>query len=715
MPCAIAETPRVNRLPRILVVDDDATFRMLAKRALRTADYDVVEASNGELGIQLYGETHPDLVLLDLMLPGIGGLEICSLLRARWGQATAPILMVTANESAEAIEAGYSVGVSDFFSKPVNWRLLIHRVRLNLEARTAMIGLRESQLSLANAQRIAHLGSWTWYVENDEMTWSQESFRILGLRPDQDHAGRETLWSRIHPDDREQAATRMHEAIRDRKGFECEHRILLPDGGVRFVRQQAEVRCDIDGEVSVVHGAIQDITEQTRAVDQIRYLANFDGLTGLSNRRLFRRNLHKAMKRARQRDESIAILFLDLDRFKRINETLGHTAGDQLIQIVAERLQTVIRRGERSRHREDEERSPLARLGGDEFTLLLQGISSPQDAALIAQRVLKALLEPIVVEGHSVTVTTSIGVAIFPGDGDDAETLIRSADTSMYRAKDSGGNRFCFFDDSMNATCERRLTLESQLRCALERDQLDLHFQPKTCLADGAVTGMEALLRWRHPTLGAVPPDEFIPMAEEAGLISPIGDWVLLQACLQNKAWQDSGHARIPVAVNVSTQQFVDGDLCASVRESLQRSGLEARYLELEITESAVVDDEEATVAILHQLKELGVRIALDDFGTGFSSLSYLKRFPLDTLKVDASFVRDLPDDVGAAGIAAAIIAMARVLDLHVVAEGVETERQRSFLHDCGCHDIQGYLVSPAVSGEDFARFLVRQEKQATP
>jgi diguanylate cyclase (GGDEF)-like protein/PAS domain S-box-containing protein len=560
--------------------------------------------------------------------------------------------------------------------------------------------------SLATAQRIAKIGSFTYDAETQESQWSSELYSILGLDPNRHRAHPDTLMHLIHPDELEHVKAVSEQALRDSKSFSIEHRLVLHDGSIRHVRHYAEATEDLMG-TRVVTGVLQDTTDHVHAIDQIRYLANFDGLTGLTNRQQFNARLTETMQHAQSSRNLVAVITVDVDRFKLINDSLGHSAGDQILQVVAERVNQQVRNSDCvGRLDGDDPDVEIARVGGDEFSLMLPRIVHPTDAGPVAQRILETLREPIDVDGQSLTLTASIGISIYPIDGVTTETLIANADRAMSHAKSQGGNSFQYYSESLNATSTRRLVLESKLRNAVEQNRLHLVYQPKVDLHSGRVIGMEALLRWVEPDLGFVPPDEFIPLAEEIGCISKIGRWVLLDACRQNKEWQDRGLNSVPVSVNVSSRQFSDTDLLEVVTEVLQETGLEPQWLELEITESAMLEDEVTTTQTLKLIRERGIRVSLDDFGTGFSSLSYLRRLSLDTLKIDRSFVMDLPDDDDAKGIFEAIIVMAHVLGLVVIAEGVETEEQRDFLHSIDCDEIQGYLISKPVPPDEFAHFL---------
>jgi diguanylate cyclase (GGDEF)-like protein/PAS domain S-box-containing protein len=437
-------------------------------------------------------------------------------------------------------------------------------------------------------------------------------------------------------------------------------------------------------------GASLDITERKRAEEQIKSLAYHDALTGLPNRRLFQDRLSVAVAQAHRNSQRLAVLFLDLDRFKPVNDSLGHAAGDRLIQEVAERLRTCLREGD-----------TVARLGGDEFTLLLPGVSQVVDAARVAEKVLDALRVPFLIEGRELSSTASIGISLYPEDGRDADTLVKSADAAMYRAKQQGRDNYQLCAPALNATALERLALESSLRHAVGQDELVLHYQPVLDIATGRVQAMEALLRWRHPELGLVPPGDFIPLAEMTGLVIAFSPWVLRTACAQARAWQDAGHADLAVAVNLSARQFQHPDLPSQVKRALEESKLDAACLELEVSETSAMQAPESSTQTLRALKALGVRIAIDDFGTGSSSLSYLRRFPIDALKIDRSFTAEITPDPDDAAVANSVIALAHTLKLRVVAEGVETDDQLAFLSSRRCDQAQGFLFgSPRPAGD---------------
>jgi diguanylate cyclase (GGDEF)-like protein len=469
------------------------------------------------------------------------------------------------------------------------------------------------------------------------------------------------------------------------------------DAAVRTLAFGAQDYVVLDNtDANTLIRSIRFAIERKRMESKLHSLIHYDNLTGLPNRQLLLDRLTQAIAQATRQESLVGLLLLDLDRFKLVNDTLGHEFGDKLLNEVAQRVNDCIR-----------DSDTLARLGGDEFVVVLNGINGAQDAAKVAKKIIDMLAKPIVIEGHEVFATTSIGISLFPNDGMDKNALITNADLAMYRAKEEGRNHFQFYTYGMNATTVENLTLENDLRRAIERDELLLHYQPQIRLPDRRIVGVEALVRWQHPELGLIPPARFIPIAEETGLIVPIGQWVLNQACAQAKQWLDAGLPPVEVSVNMSSRQFHQEDMLATVTDALEKTGLSADQLVLEITESSLMlkpDDAVITLCLLHNM---GVGIAIDDFGTGYSSLGHLKRFPLQCLKIDRSFVNEVTENPEDAAIVRAILAMAHSLKLKVVAEGVELEKQLEFLDDAGCDEIQGFLISKPAPAEEIAeRFL---------
>ncbi len=550
-------------------------------------------------------------------------------------------------------------------------------------------------------QLVTHIPEafWIMDVERNELLYLSPAYeRVCGVSFDSLSQASLKWLDVIHADDRAKAIA----ALRGMKTemFDQRLRIVRRDNAIRWVHLRGFPVHDPSGRVYRVAGTIEDTTERQLLVDQLQYRAHYDALTDLPNRVLCSDRLNQTLKQARRKKWLAAVLFLDLDRFKLVNDTLGHIFGDHLLRLVSKRLVTCVRAGD-----------TVGRLGGDEFAIVLSELAQSQDAGLIAQKVLESLAAPFNLDGHEVFVTASIGIATHPGDGDDAETLLKNADAAMFSAKNLGKNNYQFYTAEMNERALERLLLESNLRRALERDEFVLHLQPKANIGSGAIDGCEALLRWRVPGNGLVLPVQFIPLLEESGLIVPVGEWVIRSACEQLRAWQDAGIAPVPIAVNLSAKQLQHPNICAVVESALRDCGVDAALLELEVTEGTAMHNAEKAIVTLGRLKALGVRISIDDFGTGYSSLSYLKRFPVDSLKLDRSFVKDLPGDAEDAAIARAVISLAHSLDLELIAEGVETEAQLSFLAANGCDAIQGYYFSRPLPVDQFRHWLAQRPR----
>jgi len=509
------------------------------------------------------------------------------------------------------------------------------------------------------------------------------------------------FWEVIHPTYRTLVKKRGLARQRgEQVPAQYEVKLLTKNGEERWVDFMAAT-IEFEGKPAVL-GTAFDITERKAAEETIKHLAYHDGLTGLPNRTLFEDRLTVTLAQARRKRRIAAVMFLDLDRFKVVNDTVGHAMGDSLLQSVAERLKGLVREGD-----------TVARVGGDEFTVLLPEVGQVEDAVEVADRILETLRQPWRLNGHEFHITTSIGIAMCPGDGEDAESLLRNADTAMYRAKDRGRDNYKLYAPAMNSKIAERLALENSLRHALERGEFVVHYQPQVNIETGRIVGVEALVRWQHPERGLVSPAEFIPVAEETGLIVPLGAWVLRTACAQNRAWQDAGLPPMRMAVNLSARQFQRHDLLETVAAALAGTGLSPQYLQLEITEGVAMQDMDLTLAILRELREAGVQISIDDFGTGHSSLSYLKRFPIDVVKIDQSFVQDLTVDPNDAAIASTIIVMAHALNLKVIAEGVETAEQLAFLRERDCDEMQGFLFSRPAPAPELDQMLRRNGRRS--
>ncbi|MBL0717478.1 MAG: EAL domain-containing protein [Desulfosarcina sp.] len=694
--------------PVILVVDDDIAMRMLMRESLEQGGMEVEEAENGVEALSAFKRFQPDVVLMDVKMPKMDGFTACSRLRQMPGGEDTTVVMVTSLEDVESIEQAYEAGATDFITKPINWPILNHRVRYLIRATAAFQDLHRSEVRLSQAQRIARLGNWEWNIVANEISLSEEIFIMMGLQGKEMILTFEVIISKVHPEDRKFVTDKVDKALYKNEPYNTDHRVLWPDETVRTVHVEAEVIFDEGGKPISMHGITQDITDRKKSEERIKFLAYYDTLTGLPNREMFKEYAAHALAGAQRDGTKVALLYLDIDQFKRVNDTLGHTAGDELLKLFAKQLRGNIRGSDFLAKPQTEGclLSSLSRLGGDEFTILLTGLKEVENAAAAAKRILENLSVPVKIYGKEFIITGSMGISLYPIDGEDIDTLLKNADIAMYHAKDTGRNKFQFYSEEMNVSTLKRLTMEIELKKALERDEFVLYYQPQVESRTGMIVGLEALVRWEHPENGMVPPLDFIPIAEETGFIIPLGEWVLQTACEQMQAWQQAGLTSLRMAVNLSGRQFKQDDLINSVQNIINAASLDPQYLELELTESVLMHDVEENISTLRKLKESGLKLSVDDFGTGYSSMSYLKRFPLDTLKIDRCFVKDIMTDSNDAAITKAIIALAKSLNLTIIAEGVETEDQFRFLRDHGCDQIQGYLISKPLPAEEIITLL---------
>lgn len=565
---------------------------------------------------------------------------------------------------------------------------------------TDVTGLKEAEAMLREGESrfrdLTELSS-DWYWEQDaDLRFTQISSKVheFALGSEEDIGKLRWEVSRLHMTDEQWQPHKA--ALAARRSFQdFVYQRYDMRGNLRTISVSGRPIFDEQGQFQGYRGTGRDITAQKRAEEQIRHMAHHDALTELPNRMLLHDRIGQAIAQAERNREVLALLFIDLDRFKTVNDSLGHPVGDRLLKTIAGRLVSCTRGSD-----------TIARIGGDEFVVLLGALKEPEDARHVAQKVLDALSEPVTVDGHELKVTPSVGICAYPHDGADVETLMRNADTAMYHAKQMGRNNYQFFTQAMNDAAQQRLVMENDLRHAVERGEFALHYQPQLDVRTGAVIGLEALVRWNHPQRGLVPPADFVAAAEETGLIGQIGEWVLRQACAQARAWHNAGYPQLLVSVNCSAQQFQRDGFVETVGRILRETGLPVSRLALEITESVIIQHPEEVMARFRALDDMGVRISIDDFGIGYSSLSYLKRFAVHQLKIDQSFVRDIHSDPDDAAIVSAVIAIAHSLGLEVVAEGVETAEQLAFLRSLGCDAAQGYYFSKPLPAEEFSRLL---------
>lgn len=677
---------------RVLLVDDDPVTRMLMKQSLKSIDLEIIEASQGEEAIALFSQHQPDLTLLDVSMPGMNGFECCQRLRQLPGGEETAIVMVTSLDDVEDIEQAFQAGATDFMTKPLKWPLFNHRVRYILKASRTLRELSVNKNKLAKAQSIAHLVYWEWDYQTDSVDCSTDMFDMLGL-PRHDKLTLRRALKVIHRDDRRRFLSVVRQAVQDKKPYDIEYRIIRPDGQIQFLNERTDINYEF-GQWRIV-GTLHDITARKQSEQEITYYAYFDTLTDLPNRRLFIEQLETTIASAKRHKRRFTLMFLDLDRFKHVNDTYGHHVGDELLCQAAGRIRDCVRQSDLvAKVNFDSSDNRVARLAGDEFTVLLDGIDRVEEIAEVANRMIEAFSTPFIINDTPLYVTLSIGIAVFPNDGHNVQVLLQHADVAMYHAKESGRNNYQFFSESMNNYLKLRMELEHDLRVAIHEQQFELYFQPQYEVESLEIVGFEALLRWRHPLRGLLAPDSFMDVAESSGLILSIGDWVMRAACRQVCHWQQRYGCAYRVAINLSALQFNQNYLPQRIKETLEQTGLPAETLEIEITETAMLKDIAETIPLLFSLKQAGVRLAIDDFGTGYSSMTYLKNFPIDTLKIDRSFVEEIVFNQKDAAIAKTIVQLADNLQLSTIAEGVETVEQAEMLKKMGCEEFQGFYFS---------------------
>ena len=695
--------------PTILVVDDAADARLVMRAALRKAGYEVREAEGGHDALQKFRVEPCDMVMLDVDMPDLNGYEVCSALRTLAGPLL-PIVMVTGMDDLHSVEAAYESGATDFIAKPVNWALLGHRVRYLFRGHQAMKDLRAAEER--NEAVLNAIPDLLFEVDIDARFLDCRAPRKEFLIADPSTFLGRTATEVLPAAAAQAYTTALQTALEHGASSGAQYELPLAIGN-KWFELSVSRKAVAQGEKPRFIVLSREISERKDAEDRIARLAYFDSLTGLPNRRSFLDRVNKNIANALGTGRRLAVLFMDLDGFKSINDTMGHAVGDILLQCAAARLRDGLRSSDvLSRPvglaQDSNHYFELARLGGDEFTALILNIECPEDATLVAQRIGESMRMPFILEGREVTVTASIGIAIYPDDGSDGAMLLRHADTAMYHAKQSGRDNMQIYRPSLTSQLVRRLELDSDMRTALDQGQFHLVYQPQIDTASGSILSVEALIRWMHPMHGLIAPLDFITRAEENGLIHQIGLWVLRTACVQAVQWSEAG-TPVTVAVNLSPVQFRGSHLQQSVMDVLAQTGLAPGLLELEVTESALIENADATRLVLKAWSDAGIGIALDDFGTGYSSLAYLTRMPIDNIKVDKCFIDGVAEGGESAAIVRAILAMAHSLGKRVTAEGVETLEQARAMQAMACDCMQGYYFSRPVAALDIPALLPRQ------
>jgi diguanylate cyclase (GGDEF)-like protein/PAS domain S-box-containing protein len=805
-----------ERRPLILIADDDLFIRMTFQDALNEDGFVTATASDGASAISSFKTLQPDLILLDLIMPGKDGFTTCQEIRGFPEGKYMPILMVTGLDDATLIHRAFEAGATDFIAKPVKPELLVHRVRYMLRASQSMKNLAESEERLAAAQRIAHLGNWELNPLTGMFWGSEEMFRILGMAQDTQLISFESFLFTVYPLDRHLVASGLANAYKNKSTCCFEFRIKPSDAALRVVRLQGHADDKVPGKIPRILGTLldvskmrrvedntrmlkeavdclpigitlsdltgkiiytnpaeaeihgytpeeligkemgqfspqdhrkpfptellnqsgvlkresinikksgeefpvqltsiavrntdgrclgivttcEDITGQKEAEKKIHRLAYFDPLTGLPNRGMFQDRLRQALALAHREDRKVCLVFLDLDNFKDVNDTYGHDFGDKMLREVAGRLAGSMR-----------EADTLARLGGDEFVVILTSVTTMESTATAVQRLLSLFSLPFEIDSRKIYSSASIGIALYPDDGLDTESLLKCADTAMYHAKNEGKSQYRFFSAEMNHKIMRRVSLENCLHQGLEREEFFLNYQPQWNLKTSRMVGVEVLLRWQSTDFGLMQPSEFIALTENTGLIFDLGQWVLSTACNQARNWSLAGHRDFKVAVNISGKQLKQPDFLEMVGSVLRESDIDPEALELEFTESVVMEQADKTIDTLNALKKMGIQLSIDNFGTGYSSLNYLKHFPIDRIKIDRSFVADLDRSNDDATLVETIISMGHSLNRKVLAQGVENGNQLNLLAAFGCDEVQGYYLAMPMAAEDIARRIQR-------
>ncbi len=720
----------------ILCVDDEDNILSALRRILRKHDYPLLFARNGIEALNILEKNNIDLIISDMRMPEMDGAKLLSHVAKRWPN-TMRILLTGHADLTSTIEAINQGNIYKYIKKPWDENELIlsikqalelkhseterrrlenlireqnqqlHRINSDLSERKLEVEQRESRLGriLHSSQNEIYIfdAKTLLFIEVNEgarknLGYNMDEISKLTPADIKPEFSQQEFLTYVQPLYKNHQKQLIFETLHQRKDHST---------------YPVEVRLQLSHteKTPVFFAIIQDITERKKNEQQIRYLANYDSLTDLPNRRFFMEKLMDALNQAKRYSKNIAVLYINLDRFKQINDSLGHSTGDGLLIGVAERLNTAMRDSDYISRNNATNNNNFCRVGGDEFTILLNNITQAEDAALVARRIQEALSKSIMVEAREIFINTSIGIAVYPNDGKNIDDLVKNADTAMYDAKKAGRNTYRFYNDSMNARALENLEIENKLRKAHDLNQLELFFQPKINCKDSHICGVEALIRWQHETDGWISPADFIPIAEENGLIVPIGEWVINTAMHQCKKLHDAGFADLDVAINLSSRQFQNGDLANLIQQALEKHQVDPNHIEVEITESILMEDTELAEKTLNQIKAMGLHISIDDFGTGYSSLSYLKRFPVDILKIDKSFIRDVHVDNDDAAISGAIIAMAHQLGLKVVAEGVENKEQLEFLRERNCDQIQGFYFSKALPADKLTALLSNPSK----
>ncbi len=682
--------------PVVLVVDDDETVRMIATEFLSQSGFQVHAVAHGAAALAGIDRINPDLILLDVEMADMDGFEVCKRLRRQPKHEMTPIMMLTGLNNNESIDNAYEVGATDFVTKPINWSLLCHRLRYMHRASKVSEQLAKSKSSLSAAQRIAKIGNWEIDYSQEKMVWSEELYRILGLQPGTIEPSFETLISFVHANDIERVQQWLSIKDTAEERGSIDHLVTLADGTARYVRQEIEREFDSDGKLIHVQAIVQDFTERRRAERKIHQLAYFDTLTGLANRRLFQDKLDNAITTASSQSTSIALLFFDLDNFKKVNDTFGHAIGDQLLQEVSSRLTATL--GVQLQKDSVLPRNyTLARMSGDEFTLLIED-SSRDEALSIAGDIINTLSDSFTFEGHALSTSLSVGAAVFPEDADNAVALIKNADMAMYDAKRAGKNQAKMHDPEEVSADLKQSQLATIIQDGLTHHTFENYYHPIIEARSATVISLETVLMLDEHVFDAISTDEFLPDLDKDDLIARLGDFVLRSACADLKNYLESAPALERVSVKIFAGQFIHADFVDSVSSAITAFELQAQQVELVISESVLVNNIGLTLTTLQALKKLGVQISIDGFGAGSCNLGQLRSMPMDSVNIDRSFISNAANNAEDAAAVRAVIAMGHAMGMRVTADGVDFHEQLSLLQAHGCDEMLGPIFSQPLS-----------------
>ncbi len=702
-----------NNGKKILIIDDDKDILRLLTLKLKKQHYIIIEATDGIIGLDKLNSESPDMVIADVNMPGMNGFEFCEKASKYSSEKHIPIMIMTAQDDQESVNKAYEKGATDFITKPINQAKLSHRVQFSLRASETAKKLANRERQLLSAQKVAKMGEWVYDIKNNLFLISNEVENIFGFKNKNKISYNELMEYVVGEDDSSNEIKKN--SVFDKRNANLEYTIKTEAGELKRIRQVVDVTFNEIENKNRIFGIFQDITDLRNAEKKVKTLSLYDSVTGLPNRQFFKRLLSKSVSSSKRHERRFALLDINLDKFMRINTTLGHDVGDKLLIAASERLSQVISDEDIADSEHDKKlfgSGMLAHFSGDDFMILLKDIGNADDAAKVANRINTLFEESFEISGKEIHITTSIGIGIYPEDGGDVESLLKKVSVALHNAKETGRNCYRFYTDSMNTLSFQRLSMETGLRKALEREEFLLYYQPKISLLDGHITGAEALIRWNHPDMGLVSPADFIPIAESTGLIVPMTDWVIGEACRQLSVWSKNDFELNSVSINITPVSLIDRNINEHVIKHLRLAGVEVSRLDFEITESVLMEDVDIVLPALNEFREFGASISIDDFGTGYSSLSYLKRLPISKLKIDQSFIHDLMSNKDDSIIVNALIALAHNLGFRVIAEGVEDLEQLEYLRDHDCDVVQGYYFSRPLPADEFYQWALKYEAE---